>query len=208
MALKKVETRTELREVVERMPARDEQGLTEQLHHPDPGLRRKAAIDLRDFPGAAPVLGAALVGEKDDEVRSAVLTTLSHLATESAALALLPHLRSEDAALRNGSIAALTRMPDAVASQVPVLLQDRDPDVRLMTLQLLSSLPHPGIREWLHEVLTRDADVNVLAAAIEVMAEVGEPDDVALLYQVAHRSGGDTFLSFVAETAMARIRRL
>lgn len=208
MALKKAAAHPELREVTERVPARDEQGLRDQLQHAEAGHRRKAAIDLRDFPDSVFALGAALVRESNGDVRSAILTALSHIANDQAVDVLLPLLRSENAALRNGAIEALTRMETKVAPSIPALLQDPDPDVRLMTLQLLAEFAHPGVRIWLRELLVREQDTNVLAAAMEVMAEVGEVGDLELLRAAARRNGNDDYLGFIAETAILRIQTL
>lgn len=206
MALKKAAAHPELREVTERVPARDEQGLRDQLQHAEAGHRRKAAIDLRDFPDSVFALGAALVRESDGDVRSAILMALSHIANEPVVDVLLPLLRSESAALRNGAIEALARMESKLAPSIPALLQDPDPDVRLMTLQLLAEFAHPGVRIWLRELLVREQDTNVLAAAMEVMAEVGETSDLELLRTIAKRDADDGYLGFIAETAIKRIQ--
>ena len=205
MGLKKPSTQLGLHEVVEREHARDLHGLLQQLKSPEAGQRRWAARDLAPYPQSAPTLGEALLSERDASVRSALFTSLAGFATDEAVTALLPLLRSEDAALRNGAIEALAEMPQAVAPRINTLLHDNDPDVRIFTVNLLGDLKHPDINIWLTKVLTRDEHVNVVAAAIEVVAEVGTPEAVPALQSAVLRFSSDPFLGFAADMAIERI---
>jgi HEAT repeat protein len=194
-----------LREVVEREHPRDLNGLLAQLREGDAEQRRWAARDLMGFPQAAGFLGARLLDEPATDVREAILTTLKAIASDEAASALLPLLRSEDAMLRNGAIEALTGMPAQVAPRMSALLHDEDPDVRIFTLNLLGDLQHPDIPRWLRDVLANDNEVNVVAAAIEVMSEVGSPEDLPALNAAKRRFAADPFIGFAADMAAQRI---
>jgi HEAT repeat protein len=91
-------------------------------------------------------------------------------------------------------------MPAAVAPRIEALLADADPDVRIFTVNLLGDLPHEQVPQWLLQVLQRDAVVNVVAAAIEVLAEVGQPDHVPALRQAQARFPDDEFVAFAVDT--------
>lgn len=205
MGLRKTGLIEPLREVVEREHPRDLHGLGAQLRTGDAEARRWAARDLAAFPGAQPLLGAALVAETDASVREALFTSLAALAGEPAVDALLPLLRSEDAQLRNGAIEALAGMPRLVAPRVTRLLQDVDVDVRIFTVNMLGELRHEDVPAWLLQVLQHEADVNVVASAIEVLAEVGEPAHIPALRAARRRFADNDFIGFASDMAIERI---
>lgn len=204
MALRK-STPTPLHPVQPRQHPRDLLGLQQQLGDADPHLRRLAARDLGAFPKAALSLGQALALETEPAVREALFTSLGGLAGEAAVQALLPLLRSDDAGLRNGAIEALAAMPQAVAPCVDRLLHDDDPDVRIFTVNLLGELRHAAVPAWLVQVLHQDEHVNVVAAALEVLAEVGGTDELPALRAARDRFDNDAFIQFAADLAISRI---
>lgn len=193
------------RAVVERVPPRTLEGLVTQLDAADPMQRRRAARDLAAHPAAVPALGRRLAAELDRGVREALFTTLAALPGRDAVEALVPLLRTEDAHLRNGAIEALGAMPRAVAPFVERLLADPDVDVRIFTVNLLGELRHAQVLGWLERVLLRDPAVNVVAAAIEVLAEAGSPEQRAALHQARQRFANDAFIGFAADIAAERM---
>lgn len=205
MGLRRAKASDALREVVEREHPRDRQGLVAQLRSGDAEQRRWAARDLAAHADSAAALGEQLLVERDPSVCAAIFTTLGALATEGAVGALLPLLRSESPMLRNGAIEALSGMPRAVAPRIDALLRDADPDVRIFTVNLLGELRHDEVVTWLLRVLRHETQVNVVAAAIEVLAEVGGPEDAEALRSAARRFGDDPFIGFAANVAAERI---
>jgi HEAT repeat protein len=177
------------------------------LQDAQPERRLDAALQLAARPGVEPALGARLLQEADERVRRALLTGLTTQATPEAATALVPLLRSEDATLRNGAIEALAAMPAAVAPEIDRLLEDPDPDVRIFVVNLMAELRHPAVGDWLLQVLRADAHANVVAAAMEALAEAGDERHLEPLGQAAQRFPQEPFLGFAAEIAIARIRR-
>ena len=205
MGLRKPIPHEPLREVVQREPERDLPGLLRQLRTGNVAERRWAARDLVEHPEAASALGDQLSRELDSSVREAALTTLGAMASADVVNAMLPLLRSEDPQLRNGAIEVLTHMPDAVGPKITVLLQDPDPDVRIFTVNLLGDLQHEHLNSWLAQVLKHEDQINVVAAAVEVLAEVGTSDIVPALQEAARRFGTDPFLGFAVNVAIERI---
>lgn len=205
MGLRKPVAHEPLRPVIDREPARDLPGLLRQLRTGSSSERRWAARDLADYPESAAALGDHLSREAEPQVREAVFTTLGALANSEAVAALLPLLRTEDAQLRNGAIEALIEMPQAVGPKIVALLEDPDPDVRIFTVNLLGDLRHPDLNAWLIRVLRHEEQVNVVAAAIEVVAEVGTSDAVPALQAAVQRFPQDPFLAFAADVAIERI---
>lgn len=118
---------------------------------------------------------------------------------------LLPCLRSEDAALRNGVIEALQRMPDALVPHIRPLLEDEDSDVRIFAVNVLGALAHPQAPRWLEAVLRCDPHVNVCAAAVEGLAELGDAASVPALGALPARFPAEPFIAFAVQAALARI---
>jgi HEAT repeat protein len=205
MGLRRQHNHDALREVVEREHPRDLPGLLAQLRGGDAEQRRWAARDLAAHPQAAATLGEQLLREPLPEVREAIFTTLAGLSSDASAAALLPLLRSEDAQLRNGAIEALAGMPQAVGPRIAGLLRDADPDVRIFTVNLLGELHHPQVTAWLLQVLAQESQVNVVAAAVEVLAEVGSPEHAPALRAARQRFADDDFIGFAIDMALERI---
>ena len=206
MGLRKSNTPDPLREVVDRGFPRHVDGLVAQLRGGDAEQRRWAVRDLTSHPQAAAALGAQLLVERDAAVREALFLALGTMASDEAVSALLPLLRSEDARLRNGAIEVLSGLPKVVGPRISALLLDTDVDVRIFTVNLLGELRHEQVTQWLQQVLLSDREVNVVAAAIEVMAETGQPEHIDALRETRRRFADDPFIGFAADVAIERIR--
>ena len=206
MGLRKSNTPDPLREVVDRGFPRHVDGLVAQLRGGDAEQRRWAVRDLTSHPQAAAALGAQLLVERDAAVREAIFLALGTMASDEAVSALLPLLRSEDARLRNGAIEVLSGLPKVVGPRISALLLDADVDVRIFTVNLLGELRHEQVTQWLQQVLLSDREVNVVAAAIEVMAETGQPEHINALRETRRRFADDPFIGFAADVAIERIR--
>ncbi len=205
MGLKKQADAFVVHPVTTRDYARDLPGLIAQMNDVESAVRRWAARDLGSHPAAAAALGARLVVEADSSVRSALFSSLARLGGDDVVTAVLPLLRSEDPALRNGAIEVLSGLPDAVAPHIDALLRDGDSDVRIFTVNLLGDLHHVRVVAWLEHVLMQDTAVNVVGAALEVLAEVGTAGSLPALRAVARRFPDDAFIGFAVDLAIERI---
>lgn len=197
-----------LHQVVERQHSRDAHGLLAQLRGGSADERRWAARDMAALPETVGALAQRLQEEREPCVREALFTALAHIGGAAAVDAVLPLLRSDEAPLRNGAIEVLGRLADVTATRVDALLHDTDPDVRIFTVNLLGELQHPRVVPWLLQVLREEPEVNVVAAAIEVLTEVGEPAHAAPLREATQRFADDPFISFAADIAAMRIEVL
>jgi len=194
-----------LRRIETREYPRGLEGLVAQLTDVDAGVRRWAARDLAAHPRAAARLCACLATEPDASVRAVLFSSVARLGGATVVDGLLPLLRCEDAALRNGAIEVLGGLPEAVAPRIDMLLRDGDPDVRILTVNLLGQLPHPGVPRWLAQVLQEEQHANVVGAAVEVLAEVGDAELTAPLRQARQRFASDPYIVFAADVALGRI---
>jgi len=184
---------------------RDQAGLLAQLGDPDAAVRRWAARDLAAHPGAATMLCARLAQERDASVRAVLFSSAAALGGTAVVQAMVQLLRSEDPALRNGAIEVLAHLPAAVAPHIDALLRDGDSDVRIFTVNLLGELHHPQVPRWLQQVLERDEAINVVGAALDVLAEVGGREALPALHAARRRFADDDYIAFTASLAIERI---
>jgi HEAT repeat protein len=166
--------------------------------------RWAAARAAPDVAGGTAALSAAIACEADAGVREAMLTSLARINTAESVAALLALLRSDAASLRVGALDTLKAM-GAAREYLPSLLTDPDSDVRLLSCEIARGLPGAEATRILCELLLREGELNVCAAAIEVLAEVGEAEALPVLAQCAARFADSPFLAFAAEVASARI---
>lgn len=188
-----------------RHASRDMDGLLATLADPDATARRWAARDLAAYPQAAGPLAERLPLEADDAVRDAILASLTAIGNTDAVGGLARCLRSEDVALRNAAIEAMKSMPEAVQPIMARLLDDSDPDVRIFAVNILESLRHPHVEEWLLAVIGADPHVNVCATAVDLLGEVGTGRAAGALHALATRFPGEPYIAFAAELALKRL---
>jgi len=179
--------------------------LIELLKSPDVSERRAAVRGLAAFPDSMVFLYEHLAVETNNSVRSLVFVELINHKSFAVAGDLLCLLASEDANLRGGAIEALQEMPDEMAPHVEAMLVDPDSDVRIGVVAILAALRHPKVPIWLQEVIERDPHVNVCAAAIDALAEVGEPRSIPALIALAKRFRDIAFIQFAVAAATRRI---
>lgn len=196
---------SELIDQDERKRERDCPSLVLQLSDNNPTARRWAAKDLVDCPDASAALVGQLQREEDASVREIILTSLTKLGDEQAVAGLVDCLRSEDASLRNEAIEAMKLLPDEVAPIMGNLLTDADPDVRIFAVNVLESLRHEQVEQWLKEVIERDPHVNVCATAVDLLGEVGSPYSREALENLKVRFPDEPYISFAANIALKRI---
>jgi HEAT repeat protein len=158
--------------------------------------RWSAARRLGDYADAGGALAAALAAETDLRVREAIFTSLARLPAGGGAQAVAQYLRSEDASLRTGALDALRSMGEPAGVLVPGLLRDPDPDVRGLACDLTRQLPTKAAIALLCDRLDSDPEVNVCAAAVDVLAEIGDRSAIPALTRCAARFGAEPFLDF------------
>jgi len=210
MALKqyiKVEERHQLElENEERFKKRDYEGLIEQLNSETLSERRWAIRDLSEYPEATGYLFDLLGKEPEVAEREALFDSLQHIGGEPVIDGLLDLLHSENAGLRNGAIEILQSKPDGVAEHIEELLNDLDSDMRIFAIDILQKLAHSKTPEWLISVVNKEQHINVLATAVDRLAEVGTLDMLPELERLKQRFIGEDYLCFAIDMAIARIQ--
>jgi HEAT repeat protein len=165
----------------------------------DTSVEGLAAVD------AVEALANALPSEADARVRQAIFTSLVRLGSPACVAAVIPCLRVDDPQLRGAALDALRAMIGVVRPMLPALLADPDADVRLLSCDLARELSTSDATRLLCDVLARDTEPNVCAAAVDVLAEIGDAEALPFLEACAGRFGDVTFLGFAVRIAMQRI---
>lgn len=182
------------------------QGLTAvALRDASADVRWHAARALANDETAVPALASALAVESSPHVREALFTSLIQIGSIASAQAISAFIQSEEASLRTGALDALAAMPDRTETLLPDLLRQDDPDVRLLSCELGRVLAADTTTRLLGALLQVERHINVCAAAVEVLAEVGTPDAVAAMLACKARFPTETFLGFAIDEAVASV---
>jgi HEAT repeat protein len=175
------------------------------LVSPDPDRRWAAARDAADVPGGGAALAAALPAESDLHVREAMFTGLARIGTPETVDTLITLLRSGDAGLRTGALDTLRIMAVQVHGLLPKLLGDSDADVRILSCELARSLSNTEASGLMCGLLSAEREVNVCAAAVDVLAEVGGVDALPALRECARQFRDSRFLAFAIQVVIDRL---
>jgi HEAT repeat protein len=162
----------------------------------------QAGISIHDGTNA---LAEALKREVEPHVRDAIFTSLVRIGSQESVDAVVPFLRVDDANLRMGALDALRAMIGAAREILPQLLSDPDADIRVISCDLVRELPSSEATRLLCDLLKNESEQNVCAAAVDVLADIGDRAALPFLEDCATRFGGATFLAFAVKIAMERI---
>ena len=183
----------------------DPDGIVRSISYGTDDERWAAARAAADLPSGVEMLSNALATETTPRVREAIFTGLARVGTSASAAVVVPYVGSDDPDIRTGALDALRRMPEAAAPHLPGLLGDRDADVRLLACELLRNQPPGTANDLLIALLASEPEANVCAAAIEVLAEIGDTSALPSLVKCAARFPDDPFLGFAIRMARDRI---
>jgi hypothetical protein len=168
--------------------------------------RWAAARSAHELPGSAMALAEALLREPNSRVREAMFNSLVRIATPESVELLVLFVRSDEAHLRTGALDSLRALKGAVWPYLPRLLADGDADVRLLACELVRKVPDDEASRLLCKLLESEAEPNVCASALEVLAEVGGADALPVLARCEERFRATPFLAFSIKIAADRIR--
>ena len=96
-------------------------------------------------------------------------------------------------------------MRGAAIGRLEALLHDADVDVRILACDLARDVAPAEASTLLSAVIETDLEINVCAAAVDVLAEVGSPEVLPALARCATRFADQPFLAFAVRVASERI---
>jgi HEAT repeat protein len=85
------------------------------------------------------------------------------------------------------------------------LLADPDSDLRIFAVNILESLRHPEVEQWLAQVIEQDPHVNVCATAVDLLGEVGSAAALEPLRRLKQRFAAEPYIQFAADLAIKRV---
>ncbi len=143
--------------------------LLKEIQSKDPLKRKRAALQLGEKDERAIYPLIKLLSDPHPAVREASINSLIKIGGEVTAFMLLPLLRL-NTTLRNSAIHILKNIHNHNA--VKLLLQDKDPYMRLIGLNIIKELPEESLN--LIENLLNDPSANVRAATTVVLARLNK----------------------------------
>lgn len=191
--------------VVTAAPAMSTAELEQALVSTEPELRRFAIWQCPCTEETLPLLLAHLAAERDEQVLEVLMTALARSQDERVVPVLLDLLDSEHTMLRNRALEVLGAYPQAVMAQIAQRFAKADSDERIFLVNLTADLRDTAVQAWLLQVLQAEGHVNVVAAALEVLVEIGDHQALPALAQVQQRFAAEPFIGFAVQLAQQRL---
>ncbi|TGG93295.1 hypothetical protein E4656_09565 [Natronospirillum operosum] len=124
---------------------------------------------------------------------------------------LIALLSSDDAGLRNQVIDALGQVrqgavAELLAQAVRQRLHDDDPDIRILTLNLVATLELPQLLPEVEQCLREDAHLNVCMTALDVILMLGNEDHWPAVESLTQRFPDEPFVAFSVRRARSQLR--
>ena len=171
------------------------------LSHQDPSKRRSAAEALAE--GDERAVYPLIKALRDDNlgVQDAATQSLMAIKNEVTAYMMLPLLR-EEAFLRNSALIILKEMGEFTIPLLPVLLKDKDDDVRKFALDLIFEIQYCNYPDLLLEMLKNDPNTNVRASAAKALGALNFRKSIPRLIDALKDNEWVCFAAIEALTAL------
>jgi HEAT repeat protein len=140
------------------------------------------------------------------DTASRIAAVLSNMDPEEAPIEeVMELLKLSNAYIRNLGISILQDYGQAIKYYIVKFLIGDDYDLRIFAINVLGDVNFSESRDMLIELLENEKNVNVAMTAVDYMAEIGQPEDVALLKQVKERFKDETYAQFAVDAAIESI---
>lgn len=167
-----------------------------------------AVEQMAQFDGGGKMLVSLLVDNPfiHKDMAANIATILSKMDRRRAPIeAVMELLKVRNAYIRNLGITTLQSYGDAIKYYIVKFLIGDDRDLRIFAINVLGDVNFAESREMLIELLQKEEDINVAMTAVDYMAEIGEPSDIALLESIKHRFD-DPYVIFAVDNAIRAIK--
>lgn len=168
----------------------------------DPAFRRRAAEELAETSGFAPIAAlAAALRDENKGVRDSALRYLSKIGNDNVARAAVEYIADENIVTRNLAAELLMRLKDHSIGALLPYLYDVDQDVRKFAVDLLGLI---GNEETVDHIipLLDDADENVVVSAAEALGNIRSPRALPHLIRVFKLHG---YAQVIVSEALGKI---
>ena len=208
MGLRRFQSERTLRELHARddvTSAYDSLGLKAALTSADPHLRRDAVRQASQQPEAVEILLEHLHQEADPQVLESLMLALEMSNDERVVADMFTLLASENTWLRNRAQEVLLLFPEKVMEQVGTIYAQSSNDEKIFLMNVMKDLAHPGVGAWVLEILEKETHVNVVATALETVAEIGDAACLPLLDMLIDRFAEEPFIAFTVGVVRERV---
>ncbi len=169
--------------------------------------RSYALEEMVNFKDGAHFLVDKLI-ERDTHKDTAtrIAAVLSNLNPGDAPIeSIMELLKLSNAYIRNLGISILQDYGPAIKYYIVKFLIGDDYDLRIFAINVLGDVNFPESRDMLVELLEGEENINVSMTAVDYMAEIGQPEDVALLNKVKERFKDESYAQFAIDAAIKSI---
>ena len=168
----------------------------------DPAARRRAAEDLAESSGFAPIAAlAAALRDENKGVRDAASRSLSQIGSKNVARAVVEYLGDANITTRNLAAELLMQLKDESVEALLPYMYDPDPNVRKFVVDILGvNGSHQAVAHLIE--LLKDQDENVVISAVEALGNVKSEASVPALIKVFDEIG---YASATAAEAVGKI---
>lgn len=157
--------------------------------------------------GGVAGLVVRVFGEADPSARRELLARLAAEGSAEAVEGLLCMLAVENSGLRAEVVQQLRSSPALVEMHLSRMLAHPDPAVRLLVVNLCHRSALDGATDELVELIRTETDVNVVGAALDVLAELGDASLAETIREVLARFADEPCLFFVGGVVLKRLTR-
>jgi HEAT repeat protein len=120
---------------------------------------------------------------------------------------LLELLGHDDAFTRNKAMETLQKYDDHIMYFIVKSLLSKDRDIRILALNVLGGVTFEKRREFIVELLEKEMDLNVAMTGVDYLCDIGQKDDLDLLYELKERFGYDEYVEFAVNRAINFIQK-
>ncbi|MCX6138811.1 MAG: HEAT repeat domain-containing protein [Ignavibacteriales bacterium] len=148
------------------------QQLAALLSNTDPAVRRRAAEELGQRGGFAPIAAlAAALRDENKGVRDAALRALTAIGNTNVARAVVEYISDDNIVTRNLAGELLLQLRENSVPALLPYLYDVDQDIRKFAVDILGLIGHAdAVQHTL--TLLEDPDPNVIVSAIEALGNI------------------------------------
>jgi len=169
--------------------------------------RSYALEEMVNFKGGAHFLVDKLIEhDTHKDTASRISAILSNMDPDDAPIEeVMELLKLSNAYVRNLGICILQDYGPAIKYYIVKFLIGDDYDLRIFAINVLGDVNFAESRDMLIELLEGEENINVAMTAVDYMAEIGQPEDIALLKKVKERFKDESYAQFAIDAAIESI---
>lgn len=155
---------------------------------------------LKDHPDSVETLCNSFLNDRNTHaVNEAAIYKLSEMVCSESFSALMTILEGENVSWRNATITALSQHPEHLERHLESVRSHPNSDVRIFVMNILALTVHDNTERWIVTFLESEDNVNVCAAGLEALEEVGTEYCLPILQKIREKFSDNPFILFVCD---------